>query len=77
MGTDDGGGMGMANEMISCPCCKGSGFIEKAGSIVDEIRALEWIGYSAFVGRCPVCAKFKMEGHADDCPLAAIMRRLK
>ena len=62
---------------VQCPCCKGSGFVAKAGSIVDEIRALEWIGYSAFVDRCPVCAKFKMEGHAEDCKLAAILRRLK
>ena len=53
---------------VKCPCCKGSGSIPREGSIIDDIRALEWIGYSAFVGRCPVCAKFKMEGHADDCP---------
>ncbi|MFA5408895.1 MAG: hypothetical protein WC343_09025 [Bacilli bacterium] len=62
---------------VQCPCCKGSGFVAKARSIADEIRALEWIGYGAFVDRCPVCAKFKMEGHAEDCKLAAVLRRLK
>ena len=62
--------------MISCPCCKGSGFVAKARSIVDEIRALEWVVWGS-KPMCPLCCRPKHEGHESDCPLAAIMRRLK
>lgn len=38
MGTDEGGGTSMAsNDMIQCPCCKGSGFVEK-GADVHDVR---------------------------------------
>ena len=61
---------------VQCPCCKGSGFVAKAGSIVDEIRALEWRGPNA-ISSCALCGGFKMHGHYAGCPLAAILRRLK
>ena len=61
---------------VQCPCCKGSGFVAKAGFIVDEIRALEWRGPNA-ISSCALCGGFKMHGHYAGCPLAAILRRLK
>jgi hypothetical protein len=63
-------------DMAQCPCCKGSGFIPKEGSIVDEIRALEWRGPNA-VSSCALCGGFKMYGHYAGRPLAAILWRLK
>jgi len=62
--------------MAQCPCCKGSGFIEKEGSIVDEIRALEWIEELG-TAWCAFCGESVEHGHAEDCKLAAILRRLK
>ena len=48
------------NEMTKCPCCKGSGFVAKAGSIVDEIRA------------CPVSQNIDYEISTTDYPICAI-----
>jgi len=62
--------------MTQCPCCKGSGFIPKEGSIVDDIRALEWAEEFG-VAWCAFCGESIEHGHADDCPLAAVLRRLK
>ena len=67
---------GTDENMIQCPCCKGSGFIPKEGSIVDEIRALEWI-VEFGAAWCAFCGESIKHGHTEDCPLAAIMRRLK
>lgn len=66
-----------SNEMTQCPCCKGSGFIEKEGSIVDEIRALEWDTKDQFGRFCYFCEAYQSQGHDDNCPLAAVLRRLK
>lgn len=59
-----------------CPCCKGSGFIPKEGSIVVEIRALEWVEEFG-AAWCAFCGESIEHGHADDCKLAAVLRRLK
>lgn len=63
-------------DMAQCPCCKGSGFIAKEGSIVDEIRALEWIDELG-TAWCTFCGESVEHGHAEDCKLAAVLRRLK
>lgn len=63
--------------MTQCPCCKGSGFVPKEGSIIDDIRALEWDTKDQFGRFCYFCEEYQSQGHADDCPLAAILRRLK
>lgn len=65
-----------SNEMTQCPCCKGSGFIPKEGSIMDEIRALEWIEELG-TAWCAFCGESIEYGHAEDCKLAAVLRRLK
>lgn len=57
---------------VQCPCCKGSGFVEKTGSVIDEIRALEW-----YHNWCPICQNIETHGHATGCEFAAILRRLK
>lgn len=62
--------------MTQCPCCKGSGFVEKKESIVDEIRALEWFEECG-TAWCTFCGESVEHGHSDNCPLAAILRRLK
>jgi hypothetical protein len=46
--------------MTQCPCCKGSGFIEKEGSSVGEIRA------------CPVSQNIDYEISTTDYPICAI-----
>lgn len=39
------------------------------------LRAVEWSGY-AYIGiaPCPACAREHSEGHADDCPIHAVLK---